>query len=651
MKLFGFRLGRGARSGAGVSPDEGGGHAAPGTEASDFVAFTEADEEPVPAPENEDGAGAAAVAMKRSGAVPPGADGDAAASGARQRSLRNPVRAEPEEERFYSERYEGLVYTGEGGPLQVGRKARKDVAVVDRGTILVAGDAQGSDAVAGVLLRAERQGIALHRALLVARATLLKVYAGYEARLRAGRGGFSEVEEEDSEARNYIKAMFDACGQTRASDIHIAVLSDHMIIWQRVDGRIENYDVEDREFGIRLLRACYVASSDNTGGDLEMESFTEARINGDRIALPGVVDSVRCQYMPLSSNGTSLVMRLIYNRNVLESGDGAKDETGLGYWSFHVRLLRQMRWASDGMVLIAGITGSGKSTTLQQTIETLVEEREHSITAYTIEDPPEFPIAGARQIPVIGKGEERETGFVVALRAVLRADPDIIMVGEIRDYATAALGIRSAHTGHLVFSTVHATSATRALLRLIDQGVERAFLLDDALIKGLIGQRLVQALCPRCSVGWSEALDADYYMPTFAQRVTEAFAGHEDDLHSLVRVRRRVDPCGEDGCRSGYAGRTVVAELVIPDEGYMKAFADGGPRKAEDYWLEHLQGLRMVEHGLAKMLAGEVDPLDLDNACGLRHLRPDRYDLVRRVAVDERRIAMPAVPCAPRVVL
>lgn len=81
-----------------------------------------------------------------------------------------------------------------------------------------------------------------------------------------------------------------------------------------------------------------------------MESFTEARINGDRIALPGVVDSVRCQYMPLSSSGASLVMRLIYNRNVLEAGDGAKDETGLGYWSFHVSLLRQMRWASEGQL-------------------------------------------------------------------------------------------------------------------------------------------------------------------------------------------------------------------------------------------------------------------------------------------------------------
>jgi len=188
-------------------------------------------------------------------------------------------------------------------------------------------------------------------------------------------------------------------------------------------------------------------------------------------------------------------------------------------------------------MLVCGPTGSGKSTTLYSSLQQILTPEKKIIT---IEDPVEYQIPGINQIPVRPK---RGLTFATGLRAILRQDPDIIMVGEIRDRETADISIRAALTGHLVFSTLHTNDAPGAITRLIDMGVE-PFLMASS-VQGILGQRLVRKLCPHCK----RAVDLKTKYPQLAQTTT---------LPSLV-----YEPAGCEECHGrGYHGRIGIFELL-----------------------------------------------------------------------------------------
>jgi type II secretory ATPase GspE/PulE/Tfp pilus assembly ATPase PilB-like protein len=153
-----------------------------------------------------------------------------------------------------------------------------------------------------------------------------------------------------------------------------------------------------------------------------------------------------------------------------------------------------------GLNVVAGPTGSGKSTTLQRNMIKLLQEKNYQINMLTVEDPPEYPIPGARQMPVTNANteEEKTEQFTKALSAALRSDPDVILVGETRSLSTAELTFQGALSGHGVWTTLHANSAPAIITRLRDMGIQPYLLNDPELVKGLVSQRLFRLLCPAC---------------------------------------------------------------------------------------------------------------------------------------------------------
>lgn len=246
-------------------------------------------------------------------------------------------------------------------------------------------------------------------------------------------------------------------------------------------------------------------------------------------------------------HGESVVLRLLDGGN----DTGASSLSALGFTDGTLRTLRQLLHRSSGLVLVSGPTGSGKTTTLYAALR---ERSTPTVKVVTVEDPVEYRLDGVVQLPV---NPRAGFGFPNALRAILRHDPDVILVGEMRDAETADIAVQAALTGHLVLSTVHTTDATAALARLQDMGVP-AYLLA-ATLQGVLAQRLVRCVCEQCAA-WRE--------PTREERALMGARGE-----SVTRVREGT------GCvvcaGTGYRGRIALAELLVLTDALRSAFTRG----------------------------------------------------------------------------
>ncbi|MBR1949065.1 MAG: Flp pilus assembly complex ATPase component TadA [Alphaproteobacteria bacterium] len=231
----------------------------------------------------------------------------------------------------------------------------------------------------------------------------------------------------------------------------------------------------------------------------------------------------------------------------------------------------------------------------------------------TVEDPPEYPIPGARQMPVTNANTEEEKAeqFTKALSAALRSDPDVIMVGEIRALASAQLTFQGALSGHGMWSTLHANSAPAILNRFRDMGVETFKLLDPELIKGLVSQRLFRKLCPHCRVSVKERQND----PSFNRlRIALGDFGVENTY---------IRGPGCQACNgSGVKGRMCVPEIVLPDASFLEMMVKGETKRAIDYWTADLGGRTLKEAAMERMLKGFIDLDEVERWCGLLDQRP-----------------------------
>ncbi len=236
----------------------------------------------------------------------------------------------------------------------------------------------------------------------------------------------------------------------------------------------------------------------------------------------------------------------------------------------------------NGIILVTGPTGSGKTTTLYTALSVL-NKTESKL--FTVEDPIEYQLAGVNQLqvqPKIG------LTFAHALRSILRQDPDIIMVGEIRDLETAQMAIQASLTGHLVLSTVHTNSAAATITRLMDMRVEDYLLAST--VTGVLAQRLVRRLCSQCS------------RPTQASAlILEKLAGQNHDLSGL-RAK-----AGCDACRNtGYSGRTTISELLVMNDTVRQRMLQAGSESAIEAAATEGGMVSMFDDGLGKVLRGET---------------------------------------------
>ena len=361
--------------------------------------------------------------------------------------------------------------------------------------------------------------------------------------------------------------------EMRASDVHIEPFADQLRVRYRVDGILrEGESPPVRSTAAVISRVKIMAKLNIAERRLPQDGRIPQRIQGKELDLR--VSTVPTMF------GESVVMRLLDKESV------SFDFDALGFDGPPRERLLKVLDQPYGIFLVTGPTGSGKSTTLYTALSRLNTERSKIIT---VEDPVEYQVAGINQIPV--KSSIGMT-FAGALRAIVRQDPDIIMVGEMRDLETARIAVQSALTGHVVLSTLHTNDAASGVTRLLDMGVEDYLL--TSTVNGILAQRLVRRLCLECRQPYEP-------LPELAAQIRDAGLGDGD---APLRLYKPV------GCRhcngSGYRGRLVIAEVLLVSDAIRQAVLSHATA-GEIHRLAVAEGMTtMYRDGLRKSVEGHT---------------------------------------------
>jgi len=371
---------------------------------------------------------------------------------------------------------------------------------------------------------------------------------------------------DDSPVIRLINALLLQAVKDGASDVHVETQEKRLIVRFRVDGVLKDMIEPKRALAPLLVsRIKVMARLDIAEKRLPQDGRVTLRVGGHDI-------DVRVSTIP-TQHGERVVMRL------LDRGSAGLDMASLGMSERHLEAFRSLIDRPHGMLLVTGPTGSGKTTTLYTALAYLNDRKRNIMT---VEDPIEYELAGVAQTQVNSR-----TGldFARGLRAILRQDPDVIMVGEIRDRETADVAVRSSMTGHFVLSTLHTNSAIGAVTRLIDMGVERYLLAP--MVVGLIAQRLVRRLCDQCR--WQD-------------RSTEA---ESLLLGRAIKAGKKIWRAnGCDHCHGeGYRGRIGLYEIVVADDRLRGLVHDGASETALTAAARE-GGPSLLEDGIAKLRAG-----------------------------------------------
>ncbi|MPX91756.1 type II secretion system ATPase GspE [Salinivibrio sp. VYel1] len=378
--------------------------------------------------------------------------------------------------------------------------------------------------------------------------------------------------EDDAPIIKLINAMMGEAIKESASDIHIETFEHALSIRFRVDGVLREVLSPSRKLAPLLVsRVKVMAKLDIAEKRVPQDGRISVRIGGRAV-------DVRVSTMP-SSHGERVVMRLL-DKNAVQL-----DLAQLGMAPALHQGFRTLIHKPHGILLVTGPTGSGKSTTLYAGLQTINSEDRNILT---VEDPIEFDLAGIGQTQVNPKVDMT---FARGLRAMLRQDPDVVMVGEIRDLETAQIAVQASLTGHLVMSTLHTNTAIGAVTRLRDMGIE-PFLLSSSLL-GVLAQRLVRTLCEHCRVPYQ----AD---ETQQQLFADVGLANQGETITLYK------PSGCEHChQKGYRGRTGIHELLTVDENVQALIHhDAGEHAIEEAVRAQSPSIRY--DGLAKVLNGET---------------------------------------------
>ncbi|MGE5312963.1 MAG: GspE/PulE family protein [Acidobacteriota bacterium] len=375
-----------------------------------------------------------------------------------------------------------------------------------------------------------------------------------------------EVSDEDiaenSPIAKTVNLILEFAVRSSASDIHIEPREEFVQVRYRIDGVLREANKLPRNVMAALVSRIKILSN------LKIDERRVPQDGRFKVTVAGKRYALRVSTLPISE-GEKVVMR------ILDESNKALTLEELGYWGWSIDKINVAIHQPYGMVLVTGPTGSGKSTSLYSAL-TILNQPDVNIS--TVEDPVEYKIQGANQTQV---NPTAGMTFIAGLRALLRQDPNIIMVGEIRDAETANLGVQAALTGHLVFSTLHTNNAATCLPRLLDMGIE-PFLIAST-VRAVVGQRLVRRLCKNCREEYSpQKADVDVIGKMFGvsnaasvQRVHELekvaaqqgigadIGGKLSSTASSIARLYRPHPEGCDECgHSGYKGRMGIYEVL-----------------------------------------------------------------------------------------
>lgn len=380
------------------------------------------------------------------------------------------------------------------------------------------------------------------------------------------------------------KIIFEAANE-EASDIHIEPLEENIIIRFRIDGILKIHStIEDKRIHPQIINRIKIMAKMDTNNFLTPQS---GKIN---MEILGKEVDMRISTLP-SIYGEKVTIRILVSQNVTIR---SLEELGV-----NAEMCDQIRYLADhpyGIIIISGPTGSGKTSSLASILTEISDVGQNIVT---IEDPVEYKIKGATQVNV---NEATGLTFANVLREILRQDPDIIMIGEVRDIETAKIAVTASNTGHLVFSTLHTNSAVSVIGRLIDMGVDN-YMIADSLI-GVINQRLVKVLCNKCK---------------------REHVINDEDVRKYKLPKRMLgkavfEPCGCSDCNKGYTGRTIVPEILTVNNKIKEAVhnkessqvieqlaLENGMTKQIDYAYELVLNGKTSLHEVYRLFGGVAD--------------------------------------------
>ena len=352
-----------------------------------------------------------------------------------------------------------------------------------------------------------------------------------------------------------------------ASDVHFDPLEEYMKARVRIDGQLRDYAQIPNSIKKNLITRIKIISGMN---------ITESRLPQDGAIKATIKDvnlDLRVSSIP-TIEGEKIVIRIL---DYSMSNSGLET---LGFSDVNLKKVIQMINVPNGIILITGATGSGKSTTVYSILQRLNKEETNIIT---VEDPIEMNIEGINQIQT---NSEIGLDFATALRSILRQDPNIIMVGEIRDTETAKIAVRASITGHLVLSTIHTNDSLNTIERLLDMDVER-YLLSSALT-GIISQKLARKLCPHCRTKRA--------VTQYENNIFKKVLGHE--------VNEIYTSNGCDQCGNGYSGRIAIHEVLLINQTIKDAISENIRKEKLRELVYNSDVITLLQDGLEKVEAG-----------------------------------------------
>ncbi|MDR3535212.1 MAG: ATPase, T2SS/T4P/T4SS family [Acetobacteraceae bacterium] len=446
------------------------------------------------------------------------------------------------------------------------------------------------------------------------------------ARLREKESQAVRPGDEDLHNRLAALELVRRAAELRASDIHLLMPATHAEIQVRIKGDLKVLDRLTYAEGEALARSLYqsiATARDASYNPLELQN---AQISGRELADTGLtsVRIVRGPAFPVEENGSFMILRLQYASTAAARGttrsagglvrvalvaprrpEGELRLREMGFTPKQEKAMRLMAEAPNGVVILTGPTGSGKTSTIFECMSHLAREYPGR-RQISIEDPVEYPMPWAIQLEVTNATTETETGLAFAhrLRAALRMDPDIIMSGEVRGADVGVATINAALTGHLVYTTLHVTDPFLAIdrLEMMDrERLHRQMICDHTIIRGLVAQRLVPRLCDACAVDLAK--DRSRLPP----EIYEALETYGD----LSKVRVRGEGCKNCG-GDAISGRVAVAEVVVTTPELMRDFVDNGTEAARrNHRRRKGADGSLLENVVDRVLAGLIDPNDI----------------------------------------
>ena len=389
-----------------------------------------------------------------------------------------------------------------------------------------------------------------------------------------------KISEEDTPVVKLVSNIVSHAIELDASDIHIEPQRKNVVVRYRVDGVLRRITEYPRNMHSAVVSRIKILS----GLDI-----VERRLPQDGkffIKKDEEQFDLRVSTMP-SVHGEKVVMR------ILKVSSSKKKLEDLGYSPYNYERIKKLIEHPYGIILVTGPTGSGKSTTLVAVINSLNSEDVNIVTA---EDPVEYTVDGITQCQV---NAEIGLTFAKYLRAFLRQDPDIIMVGEIRDKETAQLAVEASLTGHLVLSTLHTNTAAGAIDRLVNMGIEPSLI--SASLIGVMGQRLVRKVCPYCKVETE-------LPPEYVEKAKKIFP----DMKPIQYVGQGCEKCNN----TGYKGRTAVAEVLIVNDEIRRLIQKEASTFELDKAARKNGMISMFQDGLYKVLSGETTIAEILSVVG-----------------------------------